>query len=110
MNFGVEANGSNLYILEDYSNISVKFNNTPENVARIAVEDYNEILTFKLCLKASYFNGEDEYLAEDALIPVGEATLKVYVYNAAEGIIVNGDDIEISSKDEKIYRGIQRRF
>lgn len=83
----------------DFSNVKLSFNNTPENVNKI-VNNYNEILTIKLCLKAEYFKkGETYFVSKNSLIPVGEVSLKVYVHNSAEGIIVNGDDTEISSKD-----------
>lgn len=92
---GLSPEASSMSLLEIdtsiYSSISMKI---IEDVD-LPVE-YSEIITFSLYISKDYFDGA--ILADD--VKIAEVKLKVYLYNSAKGIEVNGEDSEITTHDD----------
>ena len=84
--------------VEDFASISFGIKNTEEDLIKI-VQDYHETITIALCLRKEYF--ANSYVKDD--VPLGSVELVVYPYNSAEAVLVNGDDLEMFSKDEMLF-------
>lgn len=74
-----------------YNNMTLKIKD-----GVIASVEEQEIVRFRLKLRKEYF--ANDYVTEDVLI--GEVSMLVHLYNSASNIEVDGEDIEIASKDD----------
>ena len=83
--------------VSDFANISFAIK-AEADLSKI-VEGYHETITLSLCLRKEYF--ANSHVNGD--VEIGYATLVIYPYNSAEAILVNGDDIEMFSKDEMSF-------